>query len=78
MNPIQVIIKSYEFHCCGRVGDWAAYVEPGGNGHTTAYSIKFQIWRPTSENSASYIKIGENSFAPVTVINSYIGNTTSQ
>ena len=75
MNPIQVIIKSYEFHCCGKVGGWAAYVEPGGNSHTNAYSIKFQIWRPTSENSASCIKIGENSFFPATLTNSYIAAT---
>ncbi|XP_064406799.1 uncharacterized protein LOC135351663 isoform X1 [Halichondria panicea] len=75
VNPIQVIIKSYEFHCCGKVGAWAAYVEPGGGSHTTAYSIKFQIWRPTSENSASYIKIGENSFFPATLTNSYIAAT---
>ncbi len=74
MNPIQVIIKSYEFHCCGKVGGWTAYVEPGGNGHTNAYS-KFQIWRPTSESSASYIKIGENSFFPATLTNSYIAAT---
>ena len=75
MNPIQVIIKSYEFHCCGKVGAWAAYVEPGGGGHTTAYSIKFQIWRPTSESSAIYIKIGENSFFPATLTDSYIAAT---
>ncbi len=60
VNPIQVIIKSYEFHCCGKVGGWAAYVEPGGRHHTDAYSIKFQIWRPMGNNR--YVKIGENSF----------------
>ncbi len=77
VNPIQVIIKSYEFHCCGKVGAWAAYVEPGDNGHTNAYSIKFQIWRPTSENSASYIKIGENAFSPANLTDSYIAATPS-
>ncbi len=68
-------MKSYEFQCCGKVGGWAAYVEPGGNGHTNAYSIKFQIWRPTSESSASYIKIGENSFSPADLTDSYIAAT---
>ena len=62
-NPIQVIIKSYEFHCCGKVGGWAAYVEPGGGGHDGKYSIKFQIWRPSGGDS--YVKIGENSFPEV-------------
>ncbi len=65
VNPIQAIIKSYEFHCCGKVGGWAAYVEPGGGGHTTAYSIKFQIWRPMGNNM--FMKIGENSFPSLTL-----------
>ncbi len=61
VNPIQAIIKSYEFHCCGRVGGWAAYVEPGGRNHMNrVYSIKFQIWRPMGDNT--FVKIGENSF----------------
>ena len=67
INPIQVIIKSYEFHCCGKVGGWAAYVQPGGGKHEDGvYNIKFQIWRPTSGDS--YVKIGENSFPEVQLI----------
>ncbi len=52
IQSLIVIIKSYKFHCCGRVDGWAAYVEPaGGGGHTiNAYSIKFQIWRPMGDN----------------------------
>ena len=66
-NPIQVIIKSYQFHCCGKVGGWAAYVQPGGGGHEDeVYNIKFQIWRPAGGNS--YVKIGENSFPRVQLI----------
>ena len=60
MNPIQVIIKSYEFHCCGKVEGWAAFVEPGGRHHDEVYTIRFQIWRPTG--SDSLVKIGENEF----------------
>ena len=64
VNPIQVIIKSYQFHCCGKVGGWAAYVEPGGGKHDDGvYNIKFQIWRPMGGNN--YVKIGENSFPGV-------------
>ena len=67
INPIQVIIKSYQFHCCGKVGGWAAYVQPGGGNHEDGvFNIKFQIWRPTGGNS--YVKIGENSFPRVQLI----------
>ncbi len=71
MNPVQVIIKSYQFHCCGKVGGWAAYVQPGGGNHEQrVYSLKFQIWRPSGNNR--YVKIGENSFPLVTFENSRI------
>ena len=63
INPIQVIIKSYQFHCCGKVGGWAAYVEPGGGRHDGVYTIRFQIWRPTGGNS--FFKVGENRFFQV-------------
>ena len=67
INPIQVIIKSYQFHCCGKVGGWAAYVQPGGGNHADGvYNIKFQIWRPTGGDS--YVKIGENSFPRVQLV----------
>ncbi len=75
VNPIQVIIKSYEFHCCGKVGGWAVYVQPGGKHPTTAHSIKFQIWRPLGDNSPQYEKIGENAFSPATLTDSYIAAT---
>ena len=60
VNPIQVIIKSYEFHCCGKVSSWSAFVEAGSGNFDEVYSIKFQIWRPMSRNR--FVKIGENSF----------------
>ena len=68
VNPIQAIIKSYQFHCCGKVGGWRAYVQPGGKNHDDegVYNITFQIWRPTGGNS--YVKIGENSFPGVQLI----------
>ena len=69
-NPIQAIIKSYEFHCCGVLSGWAAYVQPGGGGHDKGYNITFQIWRPIGGNS--YAKIGENSFPLVQVSDSRI------
>ena len=71
-NPIQVIIKSYQFHCCGKVRGWAAFVEPGGGRHDDVYTVKFQIWRPTPMDSDRYIKVGENSFPSVRVSSSRI------
>ena len=42
-------------------------MEPGGGKHDNGvYNIKFQIWRPTGGNS--YVKIGENSFPRVQLI----------
>ena len=72
ITPIQAIIKSYEFQCCGMVKEWAAFVEPGGSFHRGVYTIKFQIWRPTDCNR--YDKAGENTFSfvnlsPSSVIN---------
>ncbi|XP_064406791.1 uncharacterized protein LOC135351658 isoform X2 [Halichondria panicea] len=64
VNPIQVIIKSYKFHCCGKVGGWSAFLEASGG---EVYSIKFQIWRPMSSNR--FVKIGENSFPLLTFAN---------
>ena len=42
-------------------------MQPGGGNHEDGvYNIKFQIWRPTSGDS--YVKIGENSFSRVQLI----------
>ena len=47
--------------CCGAVGGWGAYVEPGHiQAFDRAFTIKFQIWRPMGGNT--YAKIGENTF----------------
>ncbi len=78
VNPIQVIIKSYKFQCCGRVGGWAAYVDPGGGKNERVYSIKFQIWRPMGDNR--FVKIGESSFpllilATISLIQEVITNS---
>ena len=72
VNPIQVIIKSYQFHCCGKVGEWRAYIEPGGDMYDRLYTIKFQIWRLTDATLNRYVKVGENSFPRVQVSDSRI------
>ena len=66
ITPIQAIITSYEFHCCGTIAGWAAIVEPGGGVHNDgAYSITFQVWRPTLSDRDRYVKVGENYFESV-------------
>ena len=76
VNPIQAIITSYEFYCCGIITGWGAYVQPGGGGHENgAYSITFQVWRPTSTNGNTYVKVGENIFPAVSLSSSAIQET---
>ena len=75
-NPIQAIVTSYEFHCCGIITGWGAYVQPGGGMHDNgAYSITFQVWRPTSTDRSRYVKVGENIFPSVTLSSSAIQET---
>ena len=70
-NPVQAIITSYEFHCCGIIAGWAAFVEPGGGKHNGrnsgvgAYSVTFQVWRPTPSDGNRYVKVGESQFENV-------------
>ena len=65
ITPIQAIITSYEFHCCGTIAGWAAIVEPGGRKYADVYSITFQVWRPTLSDRDRYLKVGENNFRSV-------------
>ena len=57
VNLIQIIIKSYEFHCCGKIGGWSAFLEASDG---EVYSIKFQIWRPMSSNR--FVKLERTLF----------------
>ncbi len=65
----QVLIPSYQFTCCGVVTEWRAYVEPGGDMHTTVYTATFQVWRP--EGNGVYTKVGENAYLnPIPLVDS--------
>ena len=75
-NPIQAIITSYEFYCCGTITEWAAYVEPGGRMYDDVYSITFQVWRPIPFDRDRYIKVGENHFGSVILATNSIINET--
>ncbi len=67
-NPIQAIITSYQFNCCGEITEWRAFVEGSGGGHfdNQPYTISFQVWRPSSpspvDTDGCYTLHGSNNF----------------
>ena len=73
VQPIQAIITSYKFDCCGVVTEWRALVERSGGAHFTdqAYSISFQVWRPNSpspvDTDGCYTMQGTNHFSPISL-----------
>ena len=70
-NPIQAIITSYRFDCCGVVTEWRAFVEGSGDAHFAEqpYTISFQVWRPNSpspvDTDGCYNLTGFNHFSPI-------------
>jgi len=55
-------VPTYKFQCCGVVTGWRAYLQPGGGGHTNAYNISFQVWRPL-EQSPNYYNLVQQTVA---------------
>ncbi len=74
-NPIQAIITSYRFDCCGVVTEWRAFVEGSGATHFSEqpYTISFQVWRPNStspvDTNGCYTMQGTNHFSPISLAN---------
>ena len=70
-HPVQAIITSYWFNCCGMVTEWRAFVEGSGGGHfdNQPYTISFQVWRPSSpspvDNDGCYSMVGMNHFSSI-------------
>ena len=69
-NGAQAIVSGYEFRCCGDITEWQTYVRPNGNSHRNgAYSINFQVWRPSStvgsDGAGEYSLVGENRFTNI-------------
>ena len=62
VNPIQAIIASYRFNCCGLITEWRAFVH--GSIFTT-YTISFQVWSPISNNNSCYNLTGINHFSRI-------------
>ena len=77
-NGRQAIVTSYQFQCCGDITAWQTYVEPSGGRHQDgAYTIHFQVWRPSptvvmamgSDGAGCYSLVGENRFTSITFSN---------
>ncbi len=70
-SPIQAIITSYRFNCCGVVTEWRAFVERSGFQQFTdqSYTISFQVWRPNSlspvDTDGCYTMQGTNHFPSI-------------
>ncbi len=71
VNPIQAIVTSYQFDCCGVVTQWRAFVERSGGAffQDQPYTISFQVWRPNSpspvDTDGCYTMQGTNHFSPI-------------
>ena len=73
-NGRQAIVTSYQFQCCGDITAWQAHVEDSGGDHQNgAYTIHFQVWRPSptvgSDGAGCYRLVGENRFTSITFSN---------
>ena len=56
-DRLQALVPAYTFNCTGRVTEWKACVEQGGE--KERYYIQFQIWRPTGVTGC-YQLVGYN------------------
>ena len=45
-DQLQVIVPSYTFNCHGRVVQWGACMQPGGNPNNDIYELEIQVLRP--------------------------------
>ena len=67
VNPIQAIITSYRFNCCGLVTEWRAFVDRSDlYSLFYTYTISFQVWRPILLNNTNcYNLTGINHFSRI-------------
>ncbi len=58
---------------CGNITEWGADLQPGGTDHKNgAYSLEFQVWRPSptvddSTGTGCYSLVGNNRFTSITL-----------
>ena len=62
---VNILVPSYQFSCHGRVTNWAACVDPGGD--RERYDIRFQVWRPSVDGCFTLVGVNVPSqlLAPV-------------
>ena len=72
-DEVQVIVPSYTFNCPGRVVQYGACVQPGGNSERDLYELELQVLRPlpVDQNDiqcfslvGSYSQTGGPNFPP--------------
>lgn len=75
VHPIQVLITSYQFQCCGAVTTWGAYIGPENQDGTV--TIQFQVWRAL-EGGGCYTNVGTNQFEGIKLSdNMILANVTT-
>ena len=70
-------MPGYKFTCeqtftCGNITEWGVDVTPGGSNHQMAYTIDFQVWRPSptvddSTGTGCYSLVGNNRFTSISL-----------
>ena len=72
----QAIISTFKFSCqeqtCGNITEWGVDVYPTGQAHQGAYTINFQVWRPSptvdeSTGTGCYSLVGNNRFSSISL-----------
>ena len=58
VDPIQSLITSYRFKCCGNITMWGAYIRPVSNDGSA--TLSFQVWRP--RDNGCFTMVGDNRF----------------
>ncbi len=62
----QAIVTTYQFHCCGNITEWQTFISPMTL-EEDVYTVRFQVFRPSSTTPNCYNLVGENQFTDVTV-----------
>ncbi len=71
-NPIQVLVTSYQFQCCGTVTMWRAYIGPENQD-----TVQFQVWRTL--DGGCYNNVGTNQFEGIQLSdNMILANVTTE
>ena len=67
-SPIQAIIPSYRFSCCGVITGWGTFVERIVS-KPSRFTVSFQVWRGSTGNGSCYYLTGVNRFPDIILPN---------